>query len=65
MIVDFLALAVRNARTLSEVAVSIYHVIVWNLIHRDCDLAWSAVNSHFILGIIGMSLAFPSVCTRM
>jgi len=26
---------------------------VWNLIHRDCDLAWSAVNSHFILGIIG------------
>lgn len=26
---------------------------VWDLIHRDCDLAWSAVNSHFILGIIG------------
>lgn len=26
---------------------------VWDLIQRDCDLAWSAVNSHFILGIIG------------
>lgn len=26
---------------------------VWDLIHRDCDLAWSAVNSHYILGIIG------------
>ena len=26
---------------------------VWQLIHRDCDLAWSAVNSHYILGIIG------------
>ena len=26
---------------------------VWNLIQRDADLAWSAVNSHFILGIIG------------
>lgn len=26
---------------------------VWELIHRECDLAWSAVNSHFILGIIG------------
>ncbi|KAL9184750.1 hypothetical protein ACHAXT_012720 [Thalassiosira profunda] len=28
---------------------------VWDLIHRDCDLAWSAVNSHFILGIIGFT----------
>lgn len=26
---------------------------VWELIQRDCDLAWSAVNSHFVLGIIG------------
>lgn len=26
---------------------------VWDLIQRDCDLAWSAVNSHFVLGIIG------------
>lgn len=29
---------------------------VWELIHRECDLAWSAVNSHFILGIIGFSV---------
>ena len=29
--------------------------IVWDLIHRDCDLAWSAVNSHFILGIMGFT----------
>jgi len=28
---------------------------VWDLIHRECDLAWSAVNSHFIMGIIGFS----------
>ena len=28
---------------------------VWELIHRDCDLAWSAVNSHFILGIMGFT----------
>ena len=28
---------------------------VWDLIHRDCDLAWSAVNSHYILGIIGFT----------
>lgn len=28
---------------------------VWDLIHRDCDLAWSAVNSHFILGIMGFT----------
>jgi len=28
---------------------------VWELIHRDCDLAWSAVNSHYILGIIGFT----------
>lgn len=28
---------------------------VWDLIHRDCDLAWSAVNSHFIFGIIGFT----------
>jgi hypothetical protein len=28
---------------------------VWDLIHRDCDLAWSAVNSHFIIGIIGFT----------
>ncbi|KAL7531294.1 hypothetical protein ACHAXR_003959 [Thalassiosira sp. AJA248-18] len=27
----------------------------WDFIHRECDLAWSAVNSHFILGIIGFS----------
>jgi len=26
---------------------------VWDLLGRDCDLAWSAVNSHFILGIMG------------
>lgn len=26
---------------------------VWDLIHRDCDLAWSAVNTYYILGIIG------------
>jgi hypothetical protein len=26
---------------------------VWDLIQRDCDLAWSAVNSHFVIGIIG------------
>eukprot|EP00532_Pseudo-nitzschia_australis_P013610 CAMPEP_0168223994 /NCGR_PEP_ID=MMETSP0140_2-20121125/11744_1 /TAXON_ID=44445 /ORGANISM="Pseudo-nitzschia australis, Strain 10249 10 AB" /LENGTH=474 /DNA_ID=CAMNT_0008154187 /DNA_START=467 /DNA_END=1887 /DNA_ORIENTATION=+ len=26
---------------------------VWDLIERDCDLAWSAVNSHFVMGIIG------------
>ena len=26
---------------------------VWDLIQRDCDLAWSAVNTHFVLGIIG------------
>jgi hypothetical protein len=26
---------------------------VWDLIQMDCDLAWSAVNSHFVLGIIG------------
>jgi hypothetical protein len=26
---------------------------VWALIERDADLAWSAVNSHFVLGIIG------------
>ena len=26
---------------------------VWELIERDADLAWSAVNSHFVLGIIG------------
>ena len=26
---------------------------VWDLIQRDCDLAWSAVNSHFVLGIMG------------
>lgn len=26
---------------------------VWGLIQRDCDLAWSAVNSHFVIGIIG------------
>lgn len=26
---------------------------VWDLIQRDADLAWSAVNSHFVLGIIG------------
>lgn len=26
---------------------------VWNLIQRDCDLAWSGVNSHFVIGIIG------------
>jgi len=26
---------------------------VWDLIQRDCDLAWSAVNSHFVLGILG------------
>ena len=26
---------------------------VWDLLQRDCDLAWSAVNSHFILGIMG------------
>jgi len=26
---------------------------VWDLVQRDCDLAWSAVNSHFVLGIIG------------
>ena len=26
---------------------------VWDLIARDCDLAWSAVNTHFVLGIIG------------
>lgn len=26
---------------------------VWGLIQRDCDLAWSAVNSHFVMGIIG------------
>ena len=37
---------------------------MWYLIHRDCDLAWSAVNSHFILGIIGVSLAFPCCSTR-
>eukprot|EP00574_Skeletonema_japonicum_P001054 CAMPEP_0201741880 /NCGR_PEP_ID=MMETSP0593-20130828/47036_1 /ASSEMBLY_ACC=CAM_ASM_000672 /TAXON_ID=267983 /ORGANISM="Skeletonema japonicum, Strain CCMP2506" /LENGTH=402 /DNA_ID=CAMNT_0048236219 /DNA_START=24 /DNA_END=1232 /DNA_ORIENTATION=+ len=30
-------------------------VSVWDLIHRDCDLAWSAVNSHYILGIIGFT----------
>jgi len=28
---------------------------VWELIHNECDLAWSAVNSHYILGIIGFS----------
>lgn len=28
---------------------------VWDLIHRECDLPWSAVNSHFILGIIGFT----------
>jgi len=28
---------------------------VWDLIHRDCDLAWSAVNSHYMLGIIGFT----------
>lgn len=26
---------------------------VWDLIQRDADLGWSAVNSHFVLGIIG------------
>mmetsp|Transcript_22300 Transcript_22300/g.22635 ORF Transcript_22300/g.22635 Transcript_22300/m.22635 type:complete len:174 (-) Transcript_22300:304-825(-) len=26
---------------------------VWELLQRDCDLAWSAVNSHFVIGIIG------------
>jgi len=26
---------------------------VWDLIQRDCDLPWSGINSHFILGIIG------------
>ena len=26
---------------------------VWELIERDADLSWSAVNSHFVLGIIG------------
>uniref|UniRef100_A0A7S1BZW9 Transmembrane protein n=1 Tax=Corethron hystrix TaxID=216773 RepID=A0A7S1BZW9_9STRA len=26
---------------------------VWELLQRDCDLAWSAVNSHFVLGIVG------------
>ena len=30
-----------------------YAASVWDLIQRDCDLAWSAVNSHFVLGIIG------------
>jgi hypothetical protein len=30
-----------------------WSVSVWDLIQRDCDLAWSAVNSHFALGIIG------------
>ena len=28
---------------------------VWDLIHRDCDLAWSAVNSHYMLGIMGFT----------
>ena len=28
---------------------------VWDLIHRDCDLAWSAVNSHYIAGILGFT----------
>jgi hypothetical protein len=28
---------------------------VWDLLQRDCDLAWSAVNSHFIIGIIGFT----------
>lgn len=28
---------------------------VWDLIHRDCDLAWSAVNSHFMIGIVGFT----------
>ena len=26
---------------------------VWDLIQAECDLAWSAVNSHFVFGIIG------------
>jgi len=26
---------------------------VWDLIQRDCDLPWSGINSHFIIGIIG------------
>eukprot|EP00588_Corethron_pennatum_P003952 CAMPEP_0194291160 /NCGR_PEP_ID=MMETSP0169-20130528/42873_1 /TAXON_ID=218684 /ORGANISM="Corethron pennatum, Strain L29A3" /LENGTH=400 /DNA_ID=CAMNT_0039038963 /DNA_START=165 /DNA_END=1368 /DNA_ORIENTATION=+ len=26
---------------------------VWDLIRRDCDLPWSGINSHFIIGIIG------------
>jgi len=26
---------------------------VWALLQRDCDLAWSAVNSHYVVGIIG------------
>lgn len=26
---------------------------VWDLIQRDCDLPWSGINSHFILGIVG------------
>ena len=29
---------------------------VWDLIHRDCDLAWSAVNTYYILGIIGFTI---------
>lgn len=28
---------------------------VWDLINNDCDLAWSAVNSHYMMGIIGFT----------
>lgn len=26
---------------------------VWDLLQRDCDLSWAAVNSHFVVGLVG------------
>ena len=26
---------------------------VWDLLQRDCDLAWAATNSHFVVGLVG------------
>lgn len=26
---------------------------VWDLLQRDCDLPWAAVNSHFVVGLVG------------
>ncbi|CAB9513498.1 expressed unknown protein [Seminavis robusta] len=29
---------------------------VWELLVRDCDLEWAAVNSHFVLGMVGFMI---------